>query len=104
MKNVRVSTRCLWKRGKGDDLNAEVVFEIKDCRSITEAGSEFTTGRGGRRLRLMAKRIPGLRKGLQPLLFAGVFCRNRNSDVAGRTGFAGIVCGLRAAGRLSWLA
>jgi hypothetical protein len=46
----------------------------------------------------MARRILSPGKGVQSLLGAGLLCRNRDGDVAGRTGFAGIVCGLRAAG------
>jgi hypothetical protein len=100
---MRVSTRRTQSIGKGDDLNAEIVFEIKDGRLVTEAGSKFTAGRGDRRVRLMVERILGLRRRLQTLLFDSLFCRNCNRDVAGRTGFACIVRRLRAAGRLCWL-
>ncbi len=86
------------RRNKELDLNAKIVFEIKDSSSITEAGGEFATGSGDRRIRLVVERILSLRERLQPLLFAGLFCRSRNRNVAGRTRFTGIVCGLRTAG------
>lgn len=90
----------LTERRKGDDLNAEIVFEIKDRRPVTQAGNEFTAECGDKRVRLMAQPILGLRKRLRPLplLFESLFCRNRIRDVTGWTVFAAIVYGLRAAG------
>jgi hypothetical protein len=85
--------RRLPERRKGNDLKAEIVFEIKDRRPVTQAGSEFTAGCGDSQVRLMAQPILGLRKRLQPLplLFERPFCRNRIRDVTGGTGFVGIV-------------
>jgi hypothetical protein len=87
---MHISTRTHRKQ-EGDDLNAEIVFEIKDCRLVTETGSKFTMWREGRRMCPMIERTLCLRARLEPLLFDCLFCRNRNRDVAGRTGFAGIV-------------
>lgn len=82
-------------------LDAEIVFEIKDHMPVTKAGSELTAGRSDWGIRLLAESNPGLRKRLRPLLLAllfdSLFYRNRIGDVTGWTGFAGIVCGFRAA-------
>jgi hypothetical protein len=90
---LRVSTRCFWCAEEGDDLNAEIVFEIKYCGSVTETWSEFMPGCNDQRGRPLTDYISSLPKRTQPLLFAGLFFRNRAGDVAGWTGFAGIVRG-----------
>ena len=87
-----------WRRAasadseEGDDLDAEIVFEIEDGGSVTETWSEFAL-RSNARSRLGTDRILSLRKRIRPLLFAGLFFRNRDSDVTGRAGFTGIVRG-----------
>ena len=77
---------------EGDDLDAKIVFEIEDGGSVTETWSEFAL-RSNARSRLGTDRILSLRKRIRPLLFAGLFFRNRDSDVTGRAGFTGIVRG-----------
>jgi len=88
---------------EGDILDAKIVFEIEDGGPVTETGSQFMA-RTNNRSRLVVNRTLRLRKRIRPLLFAGLFFRNRDSDVAGWTGFTGIVRGQRAAGRLCRLA
>jgi len=39
MRVLDVSTRYFGNAMEGDDLNTEIVFEIKYGRSVTEAGS-----------------------------------------------------------------
>ena len=77
---------------EGDDLDAEIVFEIEDGGSVTETWSEFAL-RSNARSRLGTDRMLSLRKRIRPLLFAGLFLRHRDSDVTGRAGFTGIVRG-----------
>jgi hypothetical protein len=79
--------------GEGVDLNAEIVFEIKNGGSVTETRSEITLRCNDPRVRPLPNDTLSLRKGIDPLLFVGLFFRNRDSDMAGWTGFAGIVRG-----------
>jgi hypothetical protein len=94
--------RAFSERAKGDGLNAEIVFEIKDRSLVIEPASEFTAGSSNPWIRPRVRRTLSARKGLGPLLltllFDTLFGRNRIRDVAGRAGFVGIVEGLRAAG------
>jgi hypothetical protein len=75
------------------DLNAEIVFEIKNGGSVTETWSEFTPRCNDRPVRQLTNGILSLRRGIDPLLFVSLFLRNRDSDMAGWTGFTGIVRG-----------
>src|ERR1700759_50391 len=83
---------------EGDDLNAEIVFEIKDGGLVTEARSQLTAECDDGRLPSMAGGILSSRKRVWPLLLTRLLCCDRDRDVAGGTGFAGIVRRLRAAG------
>lgn len=77
---------------QGDGLDAKVVFEIKYGGSVTKTCIQFTL-RSNDRGRPLASDTLNPRKRIQPLPFAGLFFRNRCSDVTGWTGFAGIVRG-----------
>ena len=78
---------------EGVDLNAEIVFEIKYGGAITETWSEFTPRCNDKRVRPRTNDILSLRTEIDPLLFACLFFRNRDSYMAGWTEFAGIVRG-----------
>jgi hypothetical protein len=97
-----VTTHTYRKVEEEMDLNAEIVFEIKDLRLIKKPASQFAAGPSYPRLRLMAERSLFARKRLRSLLLTllldSLLGRNRVRRVAGRAGFAGIVSRLRAAG------
>lgn len=96
-RRVRFGAALPGLRKKGDDLDAKVVFEIKDGGSVTKTRSQLTL-RSNDRSRMADGGTLSLRKRMLPLLFAGLLLRNRDSDVTGWTGFACIVRGERAAG------
>lgn len=86
-------------QGKGDTLNAKIVFESKDRTPIPEPRSQFANRYGYSRTQAMLYRAGGLRNRLGLLLFAFVLCGDRCRDAATRARYVRRTYRRRAAGR-----